>query len=115
MLCWLHKPSATLDRFPSRALFLAAMAGIMQASDTDNFLINNACSAIRTISSVGTTNVSWLTMGELSNIFRSLTELVAYILECPLKVDRGERCFLHTSVTRCVYSNEELEPSSDFE
>ena len=92
------------------------MAEIMNASDAEHFLINDASSAIRTISSiVETTTVSWHTMGELSDKIRSLTELAAYIRECPIKIDRGQQSFLHTSVGRSVFSNEELEPSSDSE
>ncbi len=91
------------------------MAEIMEASDAQPFLINDASSAIRTIIIVETTTVSWLTMSELSIKIRSLTELAAYIRECTFKIGRGERYFLPTSVKRCVYSNEELEPSSDSE
>ena len=91
------------------------MAEIMQASDAQHFLINDTSSAIKTMSIVETTIVSWLTVSELSNSFRSLIELAAYIWECPIKIDRGQQYFLHTSVRRSVFSNQELEPSSDTE
>ena len=91
------------------------MAEIRDAHDAANFLINDASPAIRTIIIVETTTASWLTMSELGNRIRSLTGLAAYTWECPFKVDRGERYFLHMSVKRCVRSNEKLEPSSDFE
>ena len=78
------------------------MGGIMQASDAERFLINSACSATGTISIVEATTVSRFTINVLSDTIRSLTELAAYIRECPFEVDRGERCFLNTSVKRCV-------------
>ena len=90
------------------------MAEIRDARDAENFLINDASSAIRSISIVETTT-SWLTISELGNKIRSLTALAEYTRVCPFKDDRGERYFLHTSVKLCVCSNEELEPSSDFE
>ena len=91
------------------------MAGIMQASDADNFLIHSACPAIKTISIVETTTVSWRTMRKLSNKIRSLIELAAYIRECPIKINAGERYFLHTSVRRSVCSNYKSELSGDSE
>ena len=91
------------------------MVEIMDASDAEHFLIVDTSSAIRSIIIVEKTTVSWLTMSELGNKIRSLTALAEYTRVCPFKDDRGERYYLHTSVKLCVCSNEELEPSSDFE
>ena len=91
------------------------MAELRDAHDAEHFLIKDASSAIRSIMIVETTTASWLTISELGNQIRSLTALAEYTRVCSFKVDKEELCLLHTSVKCCVYSNEELEPSSDFE